>query len=81
MKIEVQHGDDAVARDGAAIIAADARAAVPARGRFIMETAIERGAGLLVMGAYATLPAQEYLLGGVTVSVLNEPLLPVLMCN
>ncbi len=52
-----------------------------ARGRFIMETAIERGAGLLVMGAYATLPAQEYLLGGVTVSVLNEPLLPVLMCN
>jgi len=52
-----------------------------ARGRFIMETAIERGAGLLIMGAYATLPAQEYLLGGVTVSVLNEPLLPVLMCN
>jgi nucleotide-binding universal stress UspA family protein len=52
-----------------------------ARGRFIMETAIERGAGLLVMGAYATLPAQEYLLGGVTISVLNEPLLPVLMCN
>lgn len=52
-----------------------------ARGRFIMETAIARGAGLLVMGAYATLPAQEYLLGGVTVSVLNEPLLPVLMSN
>lgn len=52
-----------------------------ARGRFIMETAIERGAGLMVMGAYATLPAQEYLLGGVTVSVLNEPLLPVLMSN
>lgn len=52
-----------------------------ARGRFIMETAIARSAGLLVMGAYATLPAQEYLLGGVTVSVLNEPLLPVLMSN
>ncbi len=52
-----------------------------ARGRFIMESAIERGAGLLVMGAYATLRAQEYLLGGVTVSVLNEPLLPVLMSN
>ena len=52
-----------------------------ARGRFIMETAIERGAGLLMMGAYATLPAQEYLLGGVTISVLNEPLLPVLMSN
>lgn len=52
-----------------------------ARGRFIMETAIARGAGLLVMGAYATLPAQEYLLGGVTVSVLNEPLLPVMMSN
>lgn len=52
-----------------------------ARGRFIMETAIARGAGLLIMGAYATLPAQEYLMGGVTVSVLNEPLLPVLMSN
>ena len=52
-----------------------------ARGRFIMETAIERGAGLLVMGAYATLATQEYLLGGVTVSVLKEPLLPVLMSN
>ncbi|PZO49892.1 MAG: hypothetical protein DCF16_13875 [Alphaproteobacteria bacterium] len=52
-----------------------------ARGRFVMETAIARGAGLLIMGAYATLPAQEYLLGGVTVSVLNEPLLPVLMSN
>jgi 6-phosphogluconolactonase len=36
MKIEVQHDDEAVARNGAAIIAADARAAVPARGRFIM---------------------------------------------
>jgi nucleotide-binding universal stress UspA family protein len=52
-----------------------------ARGRFIMEAAIARGAGLLVMGAYATLPAQEYVLGGVTISVLNEPLLPVLMSN
>jgi 6-phosphogluconolactonase len=36
MKIEVQHDDEAVARNGAAIIAADARAAVLARGRFIM---------------------------------------------
>lgn len=52
-----------------------------AQGRFIMETAIAFGAGLLIMGAYATLPAQEYLLGGVTLSVLNEPLLPVLMAN
>lgn len=52
-----------------------------ARGRFIMETAIAASAGLLVMGAYATLPAQEMLLGGVTISVLNEPLLPVLMSN
>jgi nucleotide-binding universal stress UspA family protein len=52
-----------------------------ARGRFIMETAIARGAGLLVMGAYATLPAQEFFLGGVTSTVLGEPLLPVLMAN
>ena len=36
MKIEVQPDDDGVARKAAAIIAADARAAVPARGRFIM---------------------------------------------
>ena len=36
MKIEVQRDDEAVARTGAAIIAADARAAVLARGRFIM---------------------------------------------
>jgi nucleotide-binding universal stress UspA family protein len=52
-----------------------------ARGRFIMETAIARGAGLLVMGAYATPRASEVLMGGVTVSVLNQPLLPVLMGN
>lgn len=52
-----------------------------APGRFIMETAIARGAGVLVMGAYATLPAQERLFGGVTMSVLREPLLPIVMAN
>jgi 6-phosphogluconolactonase len=36
MQIEVQPDDDGAARKAAAIIAADARAAVPARGRFIM---------------------------------------------
>ena len=36
MNIEVQPDDDGVARKAAAIIAADAREAVPARGRFIM---------------------------------------------
>ena len=36
MKIEVQPDDDVVARKAAAIIAADARAAVAARGRFIV---------------------------------------------
>jgi 6-phosphogluconolactonase len=36
VKIEVHPDDQAVARNGAAIIAADARAAVPTRGRFIM---------------------------------------------
>jgi 6-phosphogluconolactonase len=36
VKIEVHPDDDLVARKAAAIIAADARAAVPARGRFIM---------------------------------------------
>lgn len=52
-----------------------------ARGRFIMEAAIARGAGLLIMGAYSTPRASEYVLGGVTISVLNEPLLPILMAN
>lgn len=52
-----------------------------ARGRFIMETAIARGAGLLVMGAYATPRASEIIMGGVTASVLSEPLLPVIMGN
>jgi 6-phosphogluconolactonase len=36
VRIEVQPDDDLVARKAAAIIAADARAAVPSRGRFIM---------------------------------------------
>ena len=36
MKIEVEPDDDGVARKAAAIIAADARAAISARGRFIM---------------------------------------------
>jgi 6-phosphogluconolactonase len=36
MKIEVHPNDDLVARKAAAIIAIDARAAVPSRGRFIM---------------------------------------------
>ena len=36
MKIEVQPDEDTAARKAAVIIAADARAAVPARGRFIM---------------------------------------------
>ena len=36
MKIEIHPDDDAVARKGAAVVAADLRAAVAARGRFIM---------------------------------------------
>lgn len=36
MKIEVEPDDEGVARKAAAIIAADARAAIPARGRFIV---------------------------------------------
>ena len=36
VKIEVEPDDDGVARKAAAIIAADARAAIPARGRFIV---------------------------------------------
>jgi 6-phosphogluconolactonase len=36
VKIEVHPDDDSIARAAAAIIAADARAAVPSRGRFVM---------------------------------------------
>ena len=36
MKIEVEHDDEGVARKAAAIVAADARAAIHARGRFIV---------------------------------------------
>lgn len=50
-------------------------------GTFLMQAAVAREAGLLVMGAYSTLRAREYLLGGVTRGVLDAPLLPVLMAN
>ena len=36
VKIEVYSDDISIAREAAAVIAADARAAVPSRGRFIM---------------------------------------------
>ena len=50
-------------------------------GARLMEHATGRKAGLLVMGAYSTLRAREYLLGGVTREVLTRPQLPVLMAN
>lgn len=52
-----------------------------APGQLLMEAAIARGADLLVMGAYSTLRARQYLLGGVTRGVLSAPLLPILAAN
>lgn len=52
-----------------------------APGQLLMEAAIARGADMLVMGAYSTLRARQYLLGGVTRGVLSAPLLPILAAN
>ncbi len=52
-----------------------------APGRLLMEAAIARSADMLVMGAYSTLRARQYMLGGVTRSVLSAPLLPILLAN
>lgn len=50
-------------------------------GPLIMDEAIQRGAGLLVMGAYDTPRAQELIFGGVTRSLLNKPELPLFIAN
>jgi 6-phosphogluconolactonase len=48
LKIEVHPDDDLIARKAAAIIAVDARAAVPSRGRFIMAVSGGRAPWLML---------------------------------
>jgi nucleotide-binding universal stress UspA family protein len=60
-------------------------AALSARGRpvarLLLEEAVERGADLLVMGAYGHSRLRELVLGGVTRQVLIEAVMPVLMAH
>jgi 6-phosphogluconolactonase len=72
MKIEVLADADSVAREAAAIIAADARAAVAARGRFIL--AVSGGHTPWVM--LRNLGAEEVPWGGVHVVQVDERVAP-----
>ena len=60
MKLEVQPDADAAARKAAAIIAADARAAVPARGRFIIAVSGGRTPWLMLRALADEQPPWEY---------------------
>jgi 6-phosphogluconolactonase len=72
MKIEVQPDDDAAARKAAVIIAADARAAVPARGRFIMAVSGGRTPWLMLRA----LAAEQLPWGNVHVVQVDERAAP-----
>ncbi|WP_374614774.1 universal stress protein [Sphingorhabdus sp.] len=50
-------------------------------GQALQDFALERGAELLVMGAYGHSRLREFILGGATREVLDEPQLPVLMSH
>ena len=50
-------------------------------GEQILEEATSDGADLLVMGAYGHSRLREFVLGGVTRSVIQEAALPVLMAR
>ncbi|MDB5473438.1 MAG: UspA [Devosia sp.] len=47
-------------------------------GAALQHAAAEHGAGLLVMGAYGHSRLREFVLGGATAGVLNEPAIPIL---
>jgi nucleotide-binding universal stress UspA family protein len=49
--------------------------------RTVVEHARERGADLLVMGAFGRSSLREFLLGGVTDSILEKPPLPVFLAH
>lgn len=50
-------------------------------GCFLMEHAAEGGADLLVMGAYGHSRTRQFILGGVTRSVLHHPKLPIFLSH
>jgi len=50
-------------------------------GRRLQQAALERGAGLLVMGAYGHSRLQEFVLGGATRDVIGNLQLPVLLSH
>lgn len=50
-------------------------------GKALQETALESGAGLLVMGAYGHNRFREFVLGGATRGVLSDRKLPILMSH
>ncbi|MET3792379.1 universal stress protein [Aquamicrobium terrae] len=47
----------------------------------LQQRAIERGAGLLVMGGYGHSRVRDFVLGGATNGVLNDPLMPILISH
>ena len=50
-------------------------------GRFIADTALSQGAGLMVMGAYGHNRLREFVLGGATRAMLEGVTLPTLMSH
>lgn len=50
-------------------------------GRALAEAAAERGAGLLVMGAYGHSRMRDFILGGATRDLLRDPPLPILLSH
>jgi len=50
-------------------------------GKALQTSALDHGAGLLVMGAFGHSRIREFLLGGATRSVLDQPMLPVFLSH
>ena len=47
----------------------------------LQQRAIERGAGLLVMGGYGHSRVRDFVLGGATQGILDDPLMPILISH
>lgn len=50
-------------------------------GKALQTSAVDHGAGLLVMGAFGHSRIREFVLGGATRSILDQPMLPVLLSH
>jgi nucleotide-binding universal stress UspA family protein len=50
-------------------------------GKALQTSALDHGAGLLVMGAFGHSRIREFVLGGATRSVLDQPMLPILLSH